>query len=417
MVLQGGTPAPLVIAAGGGGGDLGYTSAPGQAGTAGGAGANGGAGGTGGSGGKAGGTYGAGGGGGFSDNGGNASGGGSGGASFANGLGGGGGNNGNGGNGGFGGGGGGSSNGGGGGGGYSGGGGGGAPGQGGNGGGGGSLDGGTPGNADFVQVAGENSGNGSVVITNLTPPPTLTKPVLTYSVAEGQTLQGLYGQLLANASDANPADQASLTISSIGDTGTMGFLYFDPTDKLLTYTANGYNAKAPTDSFTYTVSDPQGATVTGTVDLTVTGPSPSLLGTPGNDTLTANGAGQLVFAGAGNDMITVNGAKSTVYGGTGTNTITLHGAQETVVAQQGGTDQISGFNLHNDVLDLTQVLAEAQKSFSASDFQVTDNGNNATLSYIGSPSFTGGSALATLVGVGPNVTLQTLINDGALKVS
>ena len=41
-------------------------------------------------------------------------------------------------------------------------------------------------------------------------------------------------------------------------------------------------------------------------------------------------------------------------------------------------------------------------------------GNNATLSYVGTPSFTGGSPLATLVGVGPGVTLQTLINDGAL---
>ncbi len=108
-----------------------------------------------------------------------------------------------------------------------------------------------------------------------------------------------------------------------------------------------------------------------------------------------------------------------VHGGTGANTIILgNTAQDSIVLQQGGTDNISGFNLHNgDVLDLTQVLAEAGKSFSASDFQVTDSNNNATLSYVGSPSFTGGSALATLVGVGPNVTLQTLINDGALKVS
>ena len=40
-----------------------------------------------------------------------------------------------------------------------------------------------------------------------------------------------------------------------------------------------------------------------------------------------------------------------------------------------------------------------------------------TLFYSDTPSFTGGSALATLVDVGPGVTLQTLINDGALKVS
>jgi hypothetical protein len=101
--------------------------------------------------------------------------------------------------------------------------------------------------------------------------------------------------------------------------------------------------------------------------------------------------------------------------GPGTNTITFNGSQETVVLEQGGTDTISGFKLQNDVLDLTQVLAEAQKSFNPADFQVASSGSNATLSYVGTPSFTGGSALATLVGIGPDVTLQTLINDGVLK--
>ncbi len=200
----------------------------------------------------------------------------------------------------------------------------------------------------------------------------------------------------------------------------------------------GQSLEQPTDSFTYTVSDGSGGTVTGTVDIAITGASePTQVGTAGNDTLSAasantrliggggndtlnaHAAGTTVFGGPGDDTINVNAAKATVHGGPGTNTVTLgNTAQDTIVLQQGGTDQISGFNLHNgDVLDLTQVLAEAQKSFSASDFQVTDSGNNATLSYVGSPSFTGGSALATLVGVGSGVTLQTLINDGALKVS
>ena len=57
----------------------------------------------------------------------------------------------------------------------------------------------------------------------------------------------------------------------------------------------------------------------------------------------------------------MNAAKAVVHGGTGTNTINLgNTAQDSIVLQQGGTDNITGFNLHNDVLDLTQVLAEAQ---------------------------------------------------------
>jgi Ca2+-binding RTX toxin-like protein len=205
----------------------------------------------------------------------------------------------------------------------------------------------------------------------------------------------------------------------------MGFAYLDTTDGLLTYTADGFqpSAKQPQDSFTYTASD--GAT--GTVQVTVTGANEPtqigstltassantrLVGTTGSDTLNANAAGTAVFAGQGDDTINVNAAKAVVHGGTGTNTINLgNTAQDSIVLQQGGTDNITGFNLHNDVLDLTQVLAEAQKSFNASDFQVTSSGNNATLSYIGTPSFTGGSPLATLIGVGPNVTLTTLIKD------
>jgi hypothetical protein len=36
---------------------------------------------------------------------------------------------------------------------------------------------------------------------------------------------------------------------------------------------------------------------------------------------------------------------------------------------------------------------------------------------VGASSFTGGSALAHLIGVGPDVTLQTLLDAGALKTS
>jgi VCBS repeat-containing protein len=247
------------------------------------------------------------------------------------------------------------------------------------------------------------------------------------TIAEGQTTTNLYSTLVSDVDAANPG-AAPVTMTSIGLSNTMGFAYLDTTDGLLTYTAGGFQpgAKQPQDSFTYTASD--GAT--GTVRVTVTGANEPtqvgttltaarantrLVGTTGNDTLNAKAAGTTVFAGQGNDTINVNAAQAVVHGGTGTNTINLGAtSQDGIVLQQGGTDNINGFKLSNDVLDLRQVLAEAQKSFSAGDFQITPSGNNATLSYVGTPSFTSGSPLATLIGVGPNVTLTTLITDHVL---
>jgi hypothetical protein len=279
----------------------------------------------------------------------------------------------------------------------------------------------------------------SVVATALNDPPILNKPVLSYTVAEGQTLQGLYAQLLANAGDSDAGDQAQITLSSVGSSNTVGFLYFDPTAKMLTYTASGYNAQSPTDSFTYTLTTPQDGTVTGTVDIAVTGPSlPTQVGTAGNTTLTANGAdqrliggpndsltaqgsGSLLFGGHGTDTLTADGANSTVYSGTGSKTVTLNGAPQTVALQQGALDQISGFNLYNDVLDLTQVLAESQINLGGnignlgSYFTVSSAGSDATLSF--NPEGAGaGTALAVLHGVGPGVTLATLIGDHTLTI-
>ncbi len=200
----------------------------------------------------------------------------------------------------------------------------------------------------------------SVVATAVDDPPTLITPVLSDTVAEGQTLQGLYNQLLANVSDPDFGAQAKLTISSIGQP-KMGFLTFDPTNHVLTYTASGFNPSQPTDSFTYTVPDPYGGgSVTGTVDVTVTGANiptlvgtnvtangtgQRLIGTNSNSTLVGHGGNDEIFGGSGNDTITADGANSTIDGGAGTNTITLNGAHDTVVLEQGGLDQISGFKL------------------------------------------------------------------------
>jgi hypothetical protein len=146
----------------------------------------------------------------------------------------------------------------------------------------------------------------SVIATAVNDPPTLVDPLLSYTVAEGQTLQNLYAQLLANAQDLGLGYQAQLTISTLGLLNSAKFLYFDAGDRMLTCTADGFNAAKPAVGFTYTISDPQGATVTGTVGVAVTGPAlSSQVGSAGVDTLTADGSSRRLIGGDGNDKLQV----------------------------------------------------------------------------------------------------------------
>lgn len=122
---------------------------------------------------------------------------------------------------------------------------------------------------------------------------------------------------------------------------------------------------------------------------------------------------------------TVNGASSMSFipGDTRVNPMDVAGSQQSIVLQQGERDQISGFDPTSNKLDLTQVLAQSHLGLSdlsqaGSYFGLTDSGDNATLLfYANGVSAGGGSALATLMGVGANVTLDTLISDGALKIA
>lgn len=114
-------------------------------------------------------------------------------------------------------------------------------------------------------------------------------------------------------------------------------------------------------------------------------------------------------------------AAASVDRGAGGKTLTLHGAQQSVVLQQGALDQISGFNLHNDVLALTQVLAESQINLGGdsgnlgSSFDVTASDSDATRSF-NPQGVSAGAAPAVLHGVGPGVTLATLIGDQTLTI-
>ena len=95
-----------------------------------------------------------------------------------------------------------------------------------------------------------------------------------------------------------------------------------------------------------------------------------------------------------------------------------------IVLQPGSVDQVAAFNPNTEVLDLRQALAESQLNLRGdygalgSYVAVTDSGSDATLSFNPRGLASGpGSVLAVLNGVGPGVTLATLISDHALAIT
>ena len=124
------------------------------------------------------------------------------------------------------------------------------------GGGGGSFDSGT----NQVLVAGENSGNGSVVITALDLPPVVVNE--SFSTNYGSTLTLAQAQLLAG--DSDPQGEALKVIAVSG-----GGAVLNP-DGTVSFTAPGTPVTGNTASFGFTVADTDGNknTATATIGLT-----------------------------------------------------------------------------------------------------------------------------------------------------
>ena len=92
--------------------------------------------------------------------------------------------------------------------------------------------------------------------------------VLPASLSAGQSSGNLWSQIMGNVVESNPNWLAGVTINSVQTNGTTGSVTFDATNQILTYLAPSYNPFNPTDSFTYTVTDGQGGSATGTIAVT-----------------------------------------------------------------------------------------------------------------------------------------------------
>lgn len=100
-------------------------------------------------------------------------------------------------------------------------------------------------------------------------------------------------------------------------------------------------------------------------------------------------------------------------------TVLQDGIRDTVLLQ-GGDEQIVGFRPKEDILDLSRILSESHLSasliqgspdFIGNHLNLTNSGADATLSFNPAGNAAGpGRELATLHGVGSDVTLQTLIS-------
>jgi hypothetical protein len=144
--------------------------------------------------------------------------------------------------------------------------------------------------AVFANVAGTATSSPATLLVNRAP----TCPDSDAGVVENQTLVLSIAKLLRRASDPDPSD--TLSVTAAGSTSTLGRAVSLPGDGTITYAAGAFSGGA-TDSFTYTISDSRGGTVTPTVHVTVSSsdvPSPNIVIPPA---ILPNGHFHVGFAG------------------------------------------------------------------------------------------------------------------------
>ncbi|MDV3457874.1 cadherin domain-containing protein [Sphingomonas sp. HF-S4] len=177
------------------------------------------------------------------------------------------------------------------------------------------------------------------------------------AVNEDATTANLWTSLLGNDSDPDAGQTATLSISSVNTSGTLGTVIFDAATKTLKYVADNdafdmlATGKKQIDTFTYTVTDANGLTSTATVNVTVTGIADGVVkvGTYGADTINGTaGEDRLWGGGLGNDTINGLGGHDLISGGLGNDKLD-GGDGNDVLFGNLGDDQLRGGN-GNDVL-------------------------------------------------------------------
>ncbi len=241
------------------------------------------------------------------------------------------------------------------------------------------------------------SGGSTSATEGLYAAPALTEPTISLTDAEGQSTGNLWSELIANGVDPDPS---SLSITAVGTGGTQGLVTLSTGSQSLTYLATGTDPSRPVDSFTYTLTDGSGGMVTGTVDVTVTGPNlpTTVASTPGSTT-TATGSGQrLISQGPGQTLQGSTAGGDEMFGG-GDTTIQGFGSGNTIYAEPGNHTIAMGANNN------TLTLHDGNNTISASGTGNTvtaGNGNNHVSGMTGSATITLGNGNDSVVVTGAN---------------
>jgi Ca2+-binding RTX toxin-like protein len=176
--------------------------------------------------------------------------------------------------------------------------------------------------------------------------------------------------LLANDSDVD-GNALSITGVQAGVNGnvalnSLGNIVFTPTA--------GFSGSA---SFTYTLSDGNGASSTATVALSVSSGSNIINGTAGSNILFGTAANDIINALAGDDIVVAGDGNDTIYAGSGTDLVEAGNGNDLIYGE-AGTDIIYG----NDGDDIAY-------GGDGDDFVIGANGNDTIYGDLGNDSLQG----------------------------
>ena len=255
------------------------------------------------------------------------------------------------------------------------------------------------------------------VIFEVQPYPAVQLSLASYDLSESlssnQPTANLWSQIIANAVETNPNLTSSLTIKAVSTTGTTGTVSFSAATKSLVYTAPAYNGLNPADSFTYTVSDSAGDTVTGTVAITEL---------PNPNTTYATATGASYTAPSSNwTMVSLATGQSLNGSASGGDTFILD--TDTNVYAQGSNNTITGgngnFYVGAGVNNAHVTLGNGNSTiavFGTGAVITTGNGNNMVWQPTGSATITmgNGNQRITATGAGNTVSIGSGTSNIAL---
>lgn len=216
----------------------------------------------------------------------------------------------------------------------------------------------------------------TIGVNDVNEAPTAVHDAIT--VADDAHSANLWDVLLGNDSDPDKGD--TITIKSVDGSETHGTLEFDADQHKLVYVADADNfddlkpGETATDHFAYTITDADGLTSTGVIDVTVDGVDhtgvtnvgglfgghltgsagdDALIGLFGHNNIEGLAGNDTLLGGPGNDTLEGGDGNDHLFGGLGNDTMTGGaGHDEFGFGLFGGKDTITDFDTSEDAIGL-----------------------------------------------------------------